>query len=148
MEENMNQRNTCKNYDGCSAPLCPILSDEDNKNYIWYPDEEICTKKRNLPEWVKQQRKVVKKAHPDNFWFYFTMDMLKVKFRVTKSVKGLDPDKEESPQLKQWFKRNKGTKKRKLSNEQKKQRREQLAKAREIKKQQQMKLSNKTGLAA
>lgn len=128
----MNQRNTCKYYNGCSAQPCPMLSDEENKNYIWYPDEEICTRKSNLPEWVKQQRKVAKKAINDNYWFYFTLDMLKVSFRVTKSVKGIDPDKNKSPQLKQWFKRNKGIKKRKISKAQKKQKREQLAKAREI----------------
>ena len=130
----MNQRNKCKYYDGCSAPLCPMLSEEENKNFIWYPDEEICTRKSNLPEWVKQQRKVAKKANPGNFWFYFTLDMLKIRFRVTKSVKGIDPNKEDSPQLKQWFKRNKGIKKRKISKTQKKQKREQLAKARENKK--------------
>ena len=113
----MNKRNNCKYYDGCNAQLCPMLSDENNKNYTWYPDEDICTRKKNLPDWVKQQRKVAKKANPDNFWFYFTMDMLKVRFRVTNSVKGIDPNKKESPQLKQWFKRNKGTKKRKISNE-------------------------------
>ena len=131
----MNKRNNCKYYDGCSAPLCPMLSEEENQNYIWYPDEEICTRRMNLPDWVKQQRKVAKKVNPDNFWFYFTMDMLKVRFRVTNSVKGLDPDKEDSPQLKQWFKRNKGTKKRKISNEQKKQKRDQIKKARKNNKQ-------------
>ena len=109
----MNKRNTCKYYDGCSAPLCPMLSEEENNKYIWYPDEEICTRRKKLPDWVKQQRKVAKKVSSDNCWFYFTMDMLKVRFRVTKNVKGLDPDKKESPQLKQWFKRNKGIKKRK-----------------------------------
>ena len=131
----MNQRNNCKYYDGCSAPLCPMLSEDENQNYIWYPDEEICKRTSNLPEWVKQQRKVAKKANPDSYWFYFTLDMLKVRFRVTKSVKGIDPNKEESPQLKQWFKRNKGIKKRKISNDQRNKKREQLAKAREIKKQ-------------
>jgi hypothetical protein len=144
----MNKRNNCKYYDGCNAQLCPMLSDEDNNNYIWYPDEDICRRKKNIPDWIRQQRKVAKKANPDNFWFYFTIDMLKVRFRVTNSVKGIDPNKEDSPQLKQWFKRNKGTKKRKISNEQRKQRREQLAKAREIKKQQNIQLSNNTGLAA
>ena len=128
----MNKRNNCKYYDGCNVQLCPMLSDEENKNYIWYPDEEICTRRKNLPDWVKQQRKVSKKASPDNYWFYFTLDMLKVRFRVTNSVKGLDPDKDESPQLKQWFKRNKGLKKRKISKTQKKQKRDQLAKAREF----------------
>ena len=92
---------------------------------------------------MKQQRKVAKKVNSDNCWLYFTLDMLKVRFRVTNSVKGLDPDKAESPQLKQWFKRNKGIKKRKISNEQRNKKREQLAKARKIRGN-----SNKTDLAA
>jgi hypothetical protein len=132
----MNKRNNCKFYDGCNVQLCPMLSDEENKNYIWYPDEEICTRRKNLPDWIKQQRKVAKKASPDNCCFYFTMDMLKVNFRVTNTVKGLDPDKEEPPQLKQWFKRNKGTKKRRISDEQREQKILVLENAREKKNQQ------------
>ncbi len=136
----MNKRNTCKNYDGCSAPLCPMLSEEDNKKCLWYPDEEICINKKNIPDWVKQQRKIAKKADSGTFWHYFTLDMLKVRFRVTKSVKGIDPNIDESLQLKQWFKRNKGIKKRKISDELREQKRQLIAKAREIKIQKQLNL--------
>jgi hypothetical protein len=83
MEEKMKNKN-CKFYGSCSAPLCPMLSDEQNTNCIWYPDEDICRKRKGLPDWVKQQRKIAKKAKPENFWHYFTLDMLKVRFRVTK----------------------------------------------------------------
>ena len=141
MEDYMQKRNGCKFYEGCSAPLCPMLSDEDNKNYIWYPDEEICRKVKNIPNWIRQQRKVAKKAKSETYGYYFTLDMLKVKFRVTITVKGLDPDKEEPTQLKQWFKRNKGTKKRKISDKQREKKIIVLAKAKERKNQQQINAS-------
>jgi len=117
-----------------------MLSEEQNRKYIWYPDEEICSRKRNIVGWIKQQRKVAKKANFENSGHYFTLDMLKVRFRVTNAVKGLDPNIGESLQLKQWFKRNKGIKKRKISDELREQKGQLLAKAREIKMQQQLNL--------
>jgi hypothetical protein len=112
-EVNMNKRINCRYYENCSAPMCPVLSDEQNINYCWYPDEEICRKRKGLPDWVRQQRKIAKKAKPENYWHYFKLEMLKVRFRVTASVKGLDPDNlNEEAQLRAWRKRNKGSKKR------------------------------------
>ena len=109
----MNQKNECRYYQNCSALLCPVLSDEENTNFIWYPDEEICRRRKGLPDWVRQQRKIAKKAKPESFWHYFTLEMLKVRFRVTSSVKGLDPNNlNEEAQLRAWRKRNKGSKKR------------------------------------
>ncbi len=103
----------CKFYGSCSAQMCPVLSDEQNTNYIWYPDEDICRKRKGLPDWVRQQRKIAKKAKPDNYRYYLTLEMLKLRFRVTSSVKGLDPDNlNEEAQLRAWRKRNKGSKKR------------------------------------
>jgi len=115
-----------------------MLSDEENKNYDWFPDEEICRKKKGIPDWVKQQRKVAKKAEPDNFWHYFTLDMLKVRFRVTKKVKGIDPNIDQAPQLKKWFKRYKGITKRKISDKLRKVKRKAIAIAQEEKKKLQM----------
>jgi hypothetical protein len=137
MEEKMKNKN-CKFYGSCSAPLCPMLSDEQNTNCIWYPDEDICRKRKGLPDWVKQQRKIAKKAKPENFWHYFTLDMLKVRFRVTCNVKGLDPNmdlEKEKRQLKAWFGKHKGTSKMKLTEEQLKKKRLAMAKAREAKEQ-------------
>ena len=141
MEESMNVRTVCNFYEGCSAPLCPMLSNEDNKKFIWYPDEEICRRIKNIPDWVKQQRKVASKANSESCGYYFTLDMLKVNFRVTESVKGIDPDKDEPNQLKQWFKKNKGTIKRRISEKQRRQKRIDLKKAREMKNQQQINAS-------
>ena len=129
-------RTKCTHYEGCSAPLCPMLSEQENEKGLWYPDEEICRRRKNLPEWVKQQRKVTRRVRAENQAFYFTLAMLKVPFRVTKSVKGLDSDSRmgEERQLKAWFKRYKGTKERKLSVEQRQQKRKAVAMARKAKK--------------
>ena len=135
-EVQMTDKN-CKFYESCSAPLCPILLDKRNSNYIWYPDEEICRKRKGAPDWVKQQRKIAKKAKPENCCRYFTLEMLKVHFRVTKNVLGLDPNmdlKKEKRQLKTWHKNHKGTSKMKLSEEQLKEKRLLAAKARGAKK--------------
>jgi hypothetical protein len=132
MEEKMTYKN-CKFYESCSAPLCPMSLDKQNTNCIWYPDEEICRKIKGLPSWVRQQRKIAKKAKPENCWRYFTIDMLKVRFRVTSSVKGLDPSvdlEKEGLQLKTWRNKHKGTSKIKLSEEQLNKKRSAAAEAR------------------
>ena len=75
--------------------------------------------------------------------------MLKVPFRVTNSVKGLDPNlplEKEGQQLKAWHKKYKGTKKRKLTEAQKAHKRRILAEARQAKKAR--KHSNRSGPAA
>jgi hypothetical protein len=90
------------------------------------------------PDWVKQQRKVAKKVKPENCWHYFTLDMLKVRFRVTANVKGLDPNMDldkEKRQLKAWHKKYKGIKKRRISDELKEKRRQALALARKAREQ-------------
>ena len=132
----MNKRVRCRYYEECSASICPKLSDEQNGNYIWYPypDEEICRLVKNVPDYVKQQRKIAKRIEPENHGYYFTPDMLKVPFRVTKRVKGIDPDNfNEKAQLKSWFKRHRGSKKRKISKQVREQKRETIALARKHK---------------
>jgi hypothetical protein len=136
-EEKMKNKN-CKFYESCSAPMCPILSDEQNENYCWYPDEEICRSRKGIPDWIKQQRKIAKKAKPENYWHYFTLEMLKVRFRITSNVKGLDPNidlDKEKRQLNAWHKKYKGTKKRRISDELKEKRRQALVLARKAREQ-------------
>jgi len=90
----------CKSFIKCSAPICP-LDQESLKNCIWYSDEDICNRSPS-PLWIKQQKKIVKKCkNPDS---YFTFEMLNRNFIVGKGIEGLDPDKEESPQLRKWSK--------------------------------------------
>jgi len=130
----MTSRSNCRHYGKCSAPLCPLLSEEENKKGLWYPEEEICRRRKYLPEWVRQQRKIAAKAAEENYGFYYTLEMLMVPFRVTKSVKGLDPNRlDEKKQLAVWFKRYRGVRKRKLSAKQRDQKRRLIAHARKVK---------------
>ena len=49
----------CKYFDGCSAPLCP--RDEGIADRAWFSDEDIC-RLADVPEWVRRQRKISRKA--------------------------------------------------------------------------------------
>ena len=91
----------CKYFDGCSAPLCP--KDEGAADRTWFSDEDIC-RLADVPEWVKRQRKVSKKAAPDG---YFTLAMLNHDCRINKGMKGIDPDgtdRERAADEVAWFK--------------------------------------------
>ena len=89
----------CPRFEICSAPLCP-LEEKELQNKIWYPDDEFC-KKSPAPKWVADQRKIAKKAKDRNK--YFTYDMLRRNCRISKGISGLDPEKDEAPQLVRWF---------------------------------------------
>lgn len=117
----------CPSYEGRSAPLCP-LDPKSLETGIWYPDEEICkSKKVNGLDWIKRQRKLKARAHPE---FYFTYRMLNHKFVIRKGIKGLDPNKQEKKELAKWFKAHPEIKERKLTPEHLK----ALKKSRELKK--------------
>jgi hypothetical protein len=90
----------CKYFDGCSAPLCP--RDEGIADRTWFPDEDMC-RLADVPEWVKRQRKISKKAAEGG---YFTVAMLKQDCHVSKGIKGIDPDgtdKERAADETAWF---------------------------------------------
>jgi hypothetical protein len=97
----------CKYFDGCSAPLCP----KDEGCYpvgsladrTWFADEDIC-RLADVPEWVKRQRKVSRKAALGG---YFTLAMLRHDCRIPKGMKGIDPngmDEERAADEAAWFK--------------------------------------------
>jgi hypothetical protein len=91
----------CKYFDGCSAPLCP--RDEGMADRTWFPDEDIC-RLADVPDWVKRQRKVSRRAAMGG---YFTVAMLKQDCRISKGMKGIDPDgtdKERAAWEVAWFK--------------------------------------------
>jgi hypothetical protein len=91
----------CKYFDGCSAPLCP--RDEGAADRCWFPDEDIC-RLAEVPEWVRRQRKVSRKAALDG---YFTLAMLRHDCRISKGMKGIDPngtDEERTAGEAAWFK--------------------------------------------
>lgn len=120
----MNLRSKCNHYEGCESPFCPMLSEEENRKRVWYPHEKICRRRKDLPEWVRQQKKIAAKARRENHGFYFTLDMLMVPFRVSEGVTGLGSDEgDKEKKLRSWFKRNKGTGREKISDRQRKHRR-------------------------
>ena len=103
----------CAFFDECEAPICPI--GEDTFEGIWYPDEEICRKQIRLA-WLKRQKKIKKKAK-NKGESYFTLEMLKRNCVIGSGIEGLNPDKEEAPQLEKWLENH--PEKRKLSNDEK-----------------------------
>ena len=130
----MNKKISCIYYEKCSAPLCPMLPQDQNKDCIWYPNEEICRRTKGIPKWIRQQIKVAIKVKPENHRFYFNIEMLKVPFRVTEAIKGIDPDKPNQEwKLEVWHKRYKGTSSRKLSDEAREKRRKIIEHARKFK---------------
>ena len=78
----------CRHYEYCSAPLCP--RDTDLGKCIWFPDEPICDL-RNVPDWVRKQRKIAKTSDMDLDKF-FTIGMLEEVTMNDIEYKGLDPD--------------------------------------------------------
>jgi hypothetical protein len=69
----------------------------------WFPDEAIC-RLADVPGWVKRQRKVSRKAAEGG---YFTLAMLNQDCRLSRGIKGIDPngtDKERAAGEAAWFK--------------------------------------------
>jgi hypothetical protein len=81
----------CKYFDGCSAPICP--KDPGQEKTTWFVDEDMC-RLADVPEWVRRQRKISRKAIPGGYFTrgYFTLAMLKQDCRITKGIKGIDPN--------------------------------------------------------
>jgi len=114
----------CKYYEKCNAPLCP-LDQASLEHGIWYPDEEICRlKEYSKHEWIINQKKIQKKTR--NHDTYYTYEMLNRHIIIAPGIKGLDPDKDYKEELKKWLKAHPTFKKRKMSEEEKKQLRERL----------------------
>jgi hypothetical protein len=102
---NKDGRMDCKYFDGCSAPLCP--RDEGAADRTWFPDEDIC-RLVAVPEWVKRQRKVSRKAALGcALSGYFTLAMLEHDCRISRGMKGIDPDGTDAKRAAEeaaWFK--------------------------------------------
>jgi hypothetical protein len=81
--------------------LCP--KDEGVADRTWFPDEDICRLK-DVPGWVKRQRKVSRRATPEG---YFTMAMFNQDCRIPQGMKGIDPNGSEEERAAceaAWFK--------------------------------------------
>jgi hypothetical protein len=69
---------------------------------MWFPDEDIC-RLADVPDWVKRQHKVSRTAASGGC---FTLAMLKQDCRISKGMKGIDPDgtdKERAADEAAWF---------------------------------------------
>lgn len=81
----------CKNYEECEAPICPI-NEKGTIYHIWYPDEEVCRSReqQRLP-WVRKQKRIAKLGLGSDIGF-FTVKMLNSVARISRGMKGADPD--------------------------------------------------------
>ncbi len=108
----------CLKFETCEAPLCP-LDEESLRSGVWYPDEEICTSaKYGNKDWIRNQRKIKKRAA--NKDFYFTYEMLCRNCIIQRNIEGLDPDNtgfKDEKALKKWL--NRHPEKRKWTEEEK-----------------------------
>jgi hypothetical protein len=81
--------------------MCP--KDAGVVHTAWFPDEDICLLK-DVPDWVKRQRKIAKTgADPAG---YFTLPMLEHHCVIGKAITGLDPNaplSEEKNAVKAWL---------------------------------------------
>ena len=92
----------CKNFESCSAPMC--IKDAGAANTAWFACEPVC-RLRDVPEWVKRQRRIAVKAAVDSG--FFTLAMLVHKCRIARGIKGIDPNGTESERKvaeAAWFK--------------------------------------------
>ena len=90
----------CKNFEDCSAPMCP--RDSGAASTAWFPGEPVC-RLLDVPDWVKRQRKVARKAAAG---YSFTFAMLQQDCRIAQGIKGIDPDgtdKERTEAEKNWL---------------------------------------------
>lgn len=92
----------CKHFETCSAPICP--KDPDSVRFCaWFPGEDICIL-RDVPAWVKRQRRIAKATAGNNALGCFTADMLAYPCMIRVGMKGLDPSTEITPtRVQKWL---------------------------------------------
>ena len=77
----------CKNFQRCSAPICPL--DKNKNQRIWYSNEAICMRTDfSKLQFIKTQRKIKRKQAKG----FFTYKMLDKNYVVRKGIKGLNPE--------------------------------------------------------
>src|SRR5208337_2991422 len=85
----------------CSGPIC--FFDRERGERLWYPGDPIC-KHRGFPIAALQRRIVRAGISPENC---FTGSILALNIPVTKTLKGIDPDKPRVKALKAWARKHK-----------------------------------------
>lgn len=95
---------------------------------MWFPDEPICAKEGMLTDypWLQTQKKIAKRTRRQDR--YYTGKMVQRNCMVRSGIVGLDPDRDEKPQLQRWFRIHPA--KRELTEEEKAILRERLEKIR------------------
>jgi hypothetical protein len=68
--------------------MCP--KDTGVAKTVWFAGEPVCCL-HDVPEWVKQQRKIVKRGTSKTAGC-FTLSMLERDCRIKKGITGIDPD--------------------------------------------------------
>ena len=83
---------SCPHFDRCSAPLCPIDA-MSLEHGAWFPDEEVCRRADHRTQpMVRTQRRIARLTAADTESGCFTGAMLLRGCRLTRKIKGLDPD--------------------------------------------------------
>ncbi len=114
----MNKPEECQRFETCGAPLCP-LDQESLENGIFYASEEVCTRQGLKLLWLRNQRKIARKTKDPDIGF-FTINMIDRRIKISKAIKGIDPDRpdEEKLLLNRWFRLHPDRPKKVLTKEQ------------------------------
>jgi len=80
----------CPKFDACSAPICPKDA-ESTAHCAWFPDEDVCPL-RDVPTWVRRQRRIAKAVGKNAAAGCFTAKMLAHPCVIRPGIKGLDPE--------------------------------------------------------
>jgi hypothetical protein len=83
---------SCPHFHNCDANVCP-LDPQSLAHAAWIPDEETCHRADlRTARWIVRQRRIAKATGADFERGCFTFAMLSTDFRITKALRGLDPD--------------------------------------------------------
>lgn len=93
----------CPHFSTCNAPLCP--EDLTIKKAAWFPGEEVCCRRESII-FVAVQRRIMRAGIGSDTCF--TVSMLKRNIPITKTLRGLDPERPRAEALESWLTRHKG----------------------------------------
>jgi hypothetical protein len=100
----MTMERECQHYDDCDAPLCPLRTRGQNSHYAWFGWDEVCQKEGDVPFWLKQQREIDSQIKIRNRHTVFELMMLEAPLKITRHVKGLNPEAEDNSfEIRKWF---------------------------------------------
>ena len=92
----------CSLFSTCNAPLCP--DDSTLETSVWFPGEEVC--RRVGITFATIQRRIMRASIGSETCF--TVSMLRRNISVTKTLRGLAPERPRAEALDYWFRQHKG----------------------------------------